>query len=52
MKTTEHEMEEIQILIIGAGPAGLTLGLSLAKFGIRSIILEKDDAITTDPRGI
>jgi ribulose 1,5-bisphosphate synthetase/thiazole synthase len=33
--TTVNEVEEIPVLIVGAGPAGLTLGLSLAKFKIR-----------------
>lgn len=52
MKITENGVEEIPILIIGAEPAGLTLGPSLAEFGTRSIILERGDAITDDPRGI
>lgn len=52
MQTGKDGMEEIPVLIIGAGPAGLTRGLSLAKFGIRSIILEKNDLITDDPKGI
>ena len=28
-------MEETQVLIVGAGPSGLTLGLALAKFQVR-----------------
>lgn len=28
-------MEETQVLIVGAGPSGLALGLALAKFQVR-----------------
>ncbi|KAH7124646.1 hypothetical protein EDB81DRAFT_911677 [Dactylonectria macrodidyma] len=45
-------MEETEVVIVGAGPSGLTLGLALAKLRVRSIILEKDKEITTDPRGV
>ncbi|KAM3515007.1 hypothetical protein MY11210_001366 [Beauveria gryllotalpidicola] len=41
-----------QVIIVGAGPAGLCLGLALAKFNIQSIILEKETEITADPRGV
>ncbi len=34
---------ETQIAIIGAGPAGLTLGMLLASHGIKSVILEARD---------
>ncbi|KAK4941706.1 hypothetical protein LTR10_018445 [Elasticomyces elasticus] len=45
-------MESIPVVIVGAGPAGLTLGLLLAERGIRSLILEKELEITDDPRGV
>ena len=64
-------MEEIPVIIVGAGPAGLALGLSLAKYevhvrhfpldaspfrqllnGGQSVILEKEQGITEDPRGV
>ncbi|KAF5648070.1 3-(3-hydroxy-phenyl)propionate 3-hydroxycinnamic acid hydroxylase [Fusarium sp. NRRL 52700] len=45
-------MDETQIIIVGGGPAGLTLGLSLARLRIHSVILEKEADITTDPRGV
>ncbi|PVI03658.1 monooxygenase-like protein [Periconia macrospinosa] len=44
--------EETQVVIVGAGPAGLTLGLCLAQYHINSIILEKEAEIVTDPRGV
>lgn len=45
-------MEECPIVIVGAGPAGLTLALSLAIHEVRSIILEKEKFINEDPRGV
>ncbi|KAB5515387.1 putative monooxygenase [Coniochaeta sp. 2T2.1] len=45
-------MENSPVVIVGAGPSGLMLGLSLAKHGVHSIILEKEQAITQDPRGV
>ncbi|KAI1506405.1 monooxygenase-like protein [Biscogniauxia marginata] len=45
-------METTEVVIVGAGPSGLTLALSLAKFKIKSVILEKETEITLDPRGV
>ncbi|KAF5720240.1 monooxygenase [Fusarium globosum] len=45
-------MDETQVIIVGGGPAGLALGLSLARLKIHSVILEKEAEITTDPRGV
>ncbi|KAI1329394.1 monooxygenase-like protein [Xylariaceae sp. FL0255] len=46
-------MDDItEVVIIGAGPAGLTIALSLAKFKVKSTILERELEITEDPRGV
>ncbi|KAI1370323.1 monooxygenase-like protein [Hypoxylon crocopeplum] len=45
-------MEKTEVVIVGAGPAGLALALSLAKLKVHSVILEKDLQITRDPRGV
>ena len=45
-------MEEFPVVIVGAGPAGLTLALSLALHDIHSIILEKELGVNEDPRGV
>ncbi|KAI0853844.1 hypothetical protein F5Y00DRAFT_269213 [Daldinia vernicosa] len=45
-------MEETKVIIVGAGPSGLALALSLAKFKVHSVILEKESDITQDPRGV
>ena len=37
-------MEETEVLIVGAGPVGLTLAIDLGKRGIRCTLIEKNDA--------
>lgn len=44
--------EQPLIVIVGAGPVGLTLGLGLARLGIRSIILDQDDKLSEGSRAI
>ncbi|OAA53199.1 Monooxygenase, FAD-binding protein [Cordyceps fumosorosea ARSEF 2679] len=41
-----------QVIIVGAGPAGLCLALALAKFNVQTVILEKETEVTLDPRGV
>jgi protoporphyrinogen oxidase len=41
----QQKASEKQIIIIGAGPAGLTAGYELAKLNHRPILLEKDDQV-------
>ncbi|KAI2632549.1 monooxygenase-like protein [Hypomontagnella submonticulosa] len=45
-------METTDVIIVGAGPAGLALAISLAKFNVHSVLLEKELGITQDPRGV
>jgi len=40
----------LPVLIVGAGPAGLTLSLLLARFGVRSMLLERRRAPSALPR--
>jgi hypothetical protein len=40
------------IVIVGAGPVGLTLGLGLARLGVRSVILDQDDKLSDGSRAI
>ncbi|KPI43783.1 3-(3-hydroxy-phenyl)propionate/3-hydroxycinnamic acid hydroxylase [Cyphellophora attinorum] len=40
------------VLIVGCGPTGAMLSGLLGQFGIQNIIVEKQPAITDDPRGI
>lgn len=50
--TATEEWETADILICGCGPTGAMLSAYLGKLGVQNIILEKEAAITTDPRGI
>ncbi|RHZ70316.1 hypothetical protein CDV55_107039 [Aspergillus turcosus] len=43
---------DTDVVIVGGGPSGLTLGLALARHEVKSIILEKEQNITQDPRGV
>ena len=43
---------DIPVVIVGAGPTGLTTGLLLAEYGVRSVILERNAAAMDIPRAI
>src|SRR5262249_31323025 len=44
--------ETIPVIIAGAGPVGLSLALSLARRGVRSVVLEKDASLKPYSRAI
>jgi 2-polyprenyl-6-methoxyphenol hydroxylase-like FAD-dependent oxidoreductase len=41
---------DVEIAIVGAGPAGLAMALCLARRGVRSIIVERRDGLIDHPR--
>ncbi|CAN5414044.1 FAD-dependent oxidoreductase [soil metagenome] len=43
-------MESTHVLIAGAGPVGMTLAATLARFGIRSTIVEQNSTTTAHPK--
>jgi 2-polyprenyl-6-methoxyphenol hydroxylase-like FAD-dependent oxidoreductase len=47
---TFSTQEQIPVLIVGAGPAGLVTALDLARHGVESIIVEKHAGTSTFPR--
>src|SRR5512139_3075565 len=51
---TEPAVENVDILIIGAGPVGLTLHLALAAGGQKSLLLDRRPLASqqTDPRAL
>ena len=38
------------VLIVGAGPAGMTMALALSQFGVKTTIVERRATIAVDPR--
>lgn len=43
MNTTHHRVAtpDTQVIVVGAGPAGLVAGITLARFGVRVMVVEK-----------
>ena len=40
-------MDEAEVLIVGAGPAGLVAGIALSRYGVKSLLVEKRTALST-----
>jgi len=51
-RPSDVEPTTVPIVIVGAGPVGLSLGLTLAHQGIESLILEKNEALDPYSRAI
>lgn len=41
---------EVPVLIAGGGPVGMTLALNLARYGVRSILVERNPTTTRHPK--
>ena len=41
----------LEVLIVGAGPTGLALGIDLARRGIRALVIERQDRLSPGARG-
>ena len=44
--------EATDVVICGCGPTGALLSANLSRLGVRHVILEREEDIMTDPRGI
>ncbi len=44
------ESQETEVLIIGAGPVGLSLAIELGKRGVRCIVIEQNERVGKNPR--
>lgn len=47
-----EEPTKTQVLIVGAGPVGLFLGLKLAQQGIKTLVIDQETDIVKSPRAI
>lgn len=45
-------VEDTSVIICGGGPTGALLSALLGLANIPNVVLEREDTITTDPRGI
>lgn len=46
------KMSETDVLIVGAGPVGLLLAHLLGQGGVRALVLERDEALSDEPRAV
>ncbi|WP_329561527.1 FAD-dependent monooxygenase [Kitasatospora sp. NBC_01266] len=46
-----NEDDDYQVLVVGAGAAGLTLGCDLARRGVRALVIERSAALFPGSRG-
>ncbi len=42
----------VQVVIVGAGPTGLTAATLLAQYGIESLVLERGVGVYPQPRAV
>ncbi len=43
-------MDSVPVVIVGGGPVGLSAALELARYGVRSLLLERHDSTTWHPK--
>ena len=50
--TDSKRVEHFDVIICGCGPTGALLSANLSRLSVKHIVLEREEGITTDPRGI
>ncbi len=48
--TANERLQKVPVLVVGAGPAGLTAAIGLAHQGVRSMIVERHEGTSTFPK--
>ncbi|CAN5502995.1 bifunctional 3-(3-hydroxy-phenyl)propionate/3-hydroxycinnamic acid hydroxylase [soil metagenome] len=51
-KTRQGELEHFPIIVIGAGPTGLTLANLLGTYGARALVVERNASTVSEPRAV
>jgi flavin-dependent dehydrogenase len=46
----QDELSSVPVVVAGAGPAGLTAAIMLARYGVGSLLVEQRDDPSTLPR--
>ena len=52
LEISERSKIKHQVVIIGAGPIGLTLAIDLAQRGVKSVVLDDNNIVSTGSRAI
>lgn len=47
---TEPGAQQYQVVVVGAGPVGMTLAMDLGQRGVRTLVVEQSSTTTTNPR--
>ena len=42
-----HRVHHVPVLIVGAGPAGLVAGITLTRYGVHTLVVEKRFELST-----
>ena len=44
------DVEKVDVLVVGAGPAGLTAAATLRRYGVEVLVVERKRELSPDPR--
>lgn len=52
MNTSDHSADPIPVVIVGAGPAGVTAATLLGQYGVQCLVLDRWDGVFPQPRAV